>query len=68
MFSTALASPWLQSRSPESCHPRLPVGVKQLHVLLMMSLRGALSARGRGELFVWYPSAAATERQDLPLA
>lgn len=68
MFSTALASPWLQGGSSESCHSLLPVGVKQGHVLLVMSRRGALSAKGRGELFVWYPSAAATERQDLPLA
>ena len=68
MFSTALASPWLQGGSSESCHPLLPMGVRQVHVLLMMSRGGALSARGRGELFVWYPSAAATERQDPPLA
>lgn len=46
MFSTSLASPWLLSRSPESCHPTLPTSMKQ--VLLMMSWRGALSARGRG--------------------
>lgn len=65
--STAMASPWLQGRSPES-RGHLPMDVKQVHALLMMSRRGALPVRGRGELFVWYPSAAAAERQDLPLA